>query len=639
VSAIGHEAPSADRRILRFAAFGVVAILAVSGLTARLIQLQVLQGADYATLSTENSRILQAIPSARGLIYDRNGTPLVANIPSYSVKIRPADLPLAQHDEVVARLAMLLGADAGDINAAIDATTGSRFDPVRVAQGVPEETARIIAERSADLPGVEVDVEPQRQYLEGPLVSQIIGYTGAIDADQLKTLKARGYLPDDMIGQAGVEDSYESTLRGTYGLEEVERDAQGRKLQVLQTVRPAVAGSSLELSIDLKTQENAQAALEWAMKISPIQRGVIIAMNPQTGEILAMVSLPTYDDNLFASGISTKDFQALLTNPGKPLLNHAVNEYYPPGSTYKLVAGTGALADKKISPTTKIATKGYLTIGPNRYYDWNHAGFGLCDLDCGFGHSSDTYFYQLGGMLGIDRLAYWANQYGFGQPTGIDLPGEVKGIVPTNQWKMDTFGQEIFPGETYQAAIGQGYDTATPLQLLNAYAAMANGGTLYQPQVVHRILGPDGSVVRDFAPSVLHKLDASSKVLTEMRQAARYPMLLRHTYNLVDMPIVVAGKTGTAEFGVRDAKGRLPYHSWFAGFVPKDPWKTASDPTGLKAVSRTDSDLAIVVFAYDTRTLGNAATEIAKKFLQLQYGITKDYTIPALLKQTNFYGQ
>ena len=639
MSAIGHEAPSADRRILRFAAFGVVAILAVSGLTARLIQLQVLQGADYATLSTENSRILQAIPSARGLIYDRNGTPLVANIPSYSVKIRPADLPLAQHDEVVARLAMLLGADAGDINAAIDATTGSRFDPVRVAQGVPEETARIIAERSADLPGVEVDVEPQRQYLEGPLVSQIIGYTGAIDADQLKTLKARGYLPDDMIGQAGVEDSYESTLRGTYGLEEVERDAQGRKLQVLQTVRPAVAGSSLELSIDLKTQENAQAALEWAMKISPIQRGVIIAMNPQTGEILAMVSLPTYDDNLFASGISTKDFQALLTNPGKPLLNHAVNEYYPPGSTYKLVAGTGALADKKISPTTKIATKGYLTIGPNRYYDWNHAGFGLCDLDCGFGHSSDTYFYQLGGMLGIDRLAYWANQYGFGQPTGIDLPGEVKGIVPTNQWKMDTFGQEIFPGETYQAAIGQGYDTATPLQLLNAYAAMANGGTLYQPQVVHRILGPDGSVVRDFAPSVLHKLDASSKVLTEMRQAARYPMLLRHTYNLVDMPIVVAGKTGTAEFGVRDAKGRLPYHSWFAGFVPKDPWKTASDPTGLKAVSRTDSDLAIVVFAYDTRTLGNAATEIAKKFLQLQYGITKDYTIPALLKQTNFYGQ
>ena len=174
-------------------------------------------------------------------------------------------------------------------------------------------------------------------------------------------------------------------------------------------------------------------------------------------------------------------------------------------------------------------------------------------------------------MLGIDRLGYWADQYGFGQPTGIDLPGEVAGNVPTNQWKQDTLGAQIFPGETYQAGIGQGYDVVTPIQLINAYAALANGGTLYQPQIVHDIVGPDGEVVRTFEPKVLHELDVPASVLKTMRNAARDVVALRHTYNLVDLPIKVAGKSGTAEFGTRDAEGRLPFHSWFVGFVPKDP--------------------------------------------------------------------
>ena len=360
-----------------------------------------------------------------------------------------------------------------------------------------------------------------------------------------------------------------------------------------------------------------------------MKRGVVIVMNPQTGEILALVTLPTYDNNQFARGISNADYAKLLNNPDKPLTNHAIQAHYPPGSTYKLVAGTGVLADKKITPTTKIRTRGYLTLGSTRFYDWNHRGFGACDIYCGFGHSSDTFFFQMAGKLGIDRLGYWAKQYGFGAPTGIDLPGEVSGIVPTNAWKQDALGAPIFPGETYQAGIGQGYDVVTPIQLINAYAALANGGTLYQPQIVRDIVGPDGTVVRPFQQKILHKMKVPANVLMVMRNAARNTVLLRHTYNLVDLPIKVAGKSGTAEFGTRDAKGRLPFHSWFVGFVPKDP--------AHGSFNATDSQLVVLAFAYDSRTKGNVATEIVKYYLQLHFGIKKDYRLPNLLKRGNFY--
>jgi penicillin-binding protein 2 len=349
------------------------------------------------------------------------------------------------------------------------------------------------------------------------------------------------------------------------------------------------------------------------------------------------VTLPTYDDNVFAAGISGSAFQALVDDGNKPLTNHAIQGQYPPGSTYKLVAGTGALTDGKITPTTRLTTRPYLTLGGSRFYDWNRRGFGSCDIRCGFAHSSDTFFFQVAGMLGIDRLGYWAHQFGFGERTGIDLPGEVAGIVPTNAWKLDAKGLPIYPGEVYQAGIGQGYDAVTPIQLITAYAALANGGKVMQPQVVREIVAADGSVVRPFEPRVVREVAAPQDVLREMREAARNVVLVRHTYNLVDLPIIVAGKSGTAEFGIRDSKGRLPFHSWFVGFVPANPRIQPGDPRGLKAIARTDSNLMVLAFAYDSRTKGNAATEIAKYFLQLHFGIRKDYRIPNLLNRANFY--
>ena len=623
------QRPKPVRSLSRFLVFGLVVLIGVSGLTARLLYLQIVDGGRFATLSTRNRTVLEATQSPRGVIYDRNGRLLVTNVPTFAVKIRPADLPLERRPEVVERLSVLLGIDQAAINGIIDGNPGSTFDLVRIAGDVDEKTARLIAEAGLQLPGVEVAVEARRQYVDGPLMSQILGYTGPISSSQLKRLKAIGYLPDDLLGQVGLEAQYEAELRGTYGSESVERDASGRRTQVLQTITQARPGDSLTLTINTDMQRYAEKSLLWAIKEVGLKRGVVIAMNPQTGEVLAMVSLPTYDNNLFARGISNTDFGRLLNDPDKPLLNHAVQAHYPPGSTYKLVAGTGGLADRKISATTQIETKAYLSLGATRFYDWNRQGFGPCDIYCGFGNSSDTYFFQVAEKLGIDRLGYWASQYGFGKPTGIDLPGEVSGIVPTNQWKQDVLGARIFPGEVYQAGIGQGYDVVTPIQLINAYAALANGGILYKPQLVHDIVGPDGTVVRPFQPKVLSRLDVPASVLKTMRNAARSTVTLRHTYNLVDLPIKVAGKSGTAEFGIKDKQGRLPFHSWFVGFVPKDAKSGSFDGT--------DSPLVVLAFAYDSRTLGNVATEIVKYFLQMQYGIKKDYRLTDLLVRSNFY--
>ena len=620
-----------DRRPIRFVAFGLVTVLVFSLLTLRLGYLQITNGRAYAAQAEANSTVTVAIPAPRGLIYDRKGRLLVANVATYSVKITPADLPYDQRDAVAARLGAILNMQPADILATVDSATGSRFDPVRIKQDVPKDTADVVSESAAQLPGVSVVIESRREYTTGTLMSHILGYTGPIDAAQYAQLQASGYLPDDTIGVAGLEATFESTLRGTYGENLVERDATGKDIQVLKTVQQPVPGASLTLTIDTTVQKQAQEALLWGMKAADLKRGVFIVMNPQTGEILAMVSMPTYDDNLFAKGISQADFQKLATDPTQPLIDNAVQSQFPPGSTFKLVTGSGGLQDKKLTPTSKIATKPYVVIAGTKFWDWNHAGWGMCDINCGFGNSSDTFFYQVATMLGADRLAYYAHAFGFGQPTGIDLPAEAAGIIPSNAWKVANFGQPMYAGDTAWAGIGQGYVAVTPIQLITAYAALANGGKLYRPQLVETVTGPDGNVIQSFQPDLVRTVPVSAANLRAMRVAARNSVLIRHTYNLVDMPIAVAGKSGTAEFGVKDKLGRLPYHSWFVGWVNKDP--TSKDFT------QTNSQLMFLAFAYSAQTIGNAATEIAKDFLQLHFHIKHNYLLPQLMQKGNFAGQ
>ena len=493
---VADAAPS--RRLWRrFLVFGIAVIICVTALGVRLFQLTVADAGRYQSLAVEQQQGTQSVPVTRGLIYDRKGRKLVENVPIFVVRARPGEIPFPMRDAVVQRLAQLLDKPRADIYGAIDLSVGSPYDPVTIAEDVPTRVARVIAEEHLGLPGISVDVTARRHYLYGPLVAHIMGWTGRVSADEYQSLRGDGYLTDDVIGKQGVEATFETQLRGQYGVQQVQRDAAGRVVSVLKTLQDPVAGASLELTIDLGIQREAEKALKWGMQAAGLKRGVFIVMNPQNGEVLAMVSLPTYDDNVFADGVTQSEYRRLLKDPRKPLLNLGISEQLPPGSTFKLVTGLGALQDRKITPSTHLMTKGFITVAGTKMHDWNPFGFGSITIFNGFAHSSDTFFYQVALKLGIDRLGYWAHELGFGRKTGIDLPGETVGTVPTNEWKQRAFSQPIYPGETAQAGIGQGYDMVTAIQLITAYSALANGGTLYRPQLVRKLLDSKGHTDQD----------------------------------------------------------------------------------------------------------------------------------------------
>jgi len=683
--------PARDRgemkNVYRFGAFALAVIIGVTSLGARLFFLQVVPSGAAAARGGDTTQATaeRSIPSSRGLIYDAAGNPLVKNVVDLSVTVTPSDLPLDLEPIVAARLGSILHLDPVIIQKQIDSKPGSQYLPVKIADGIQADVARFIEENADALPGVKVVVASKRQYFNKQF-AEIVGYEGQITQKQYDQLSQSqnplgfsrknplGYSRSDIIGQAGLENSYEKELRGIPGLETVALDTAGKPIPGLVTpVRDPIPGSSLKLNIDPKEQAWATLALSTLLAKARVNKGVIIVENPQNGKILAMVSLPGYDNQLFADGISETDFQALLKSPDQPLANKAVGAQYAPGSTFKLVTGTAGLVagppynictllaagtpencenDKpaasllpSIDTTSTFVSKAYVQIGEYKYWEWNRQGWGPLDIYGGVAYSSDTFFYQLSEAIGLTKLTYWADQYGFGKPTGVDLPEPATGIVPTNEWKLANKGEPMFEGELMQAGIGQGYDASTPLQLLNAYCALANGGTVWQPQVVKSIT--TGGVVREIQPVALNHLHTEDgnpidpKVLQTMRVAMRQVVTSRHTGNLVDMEIPVAGKTGTAEFGVPDRNGLLPYHEWFIGYVPGN----LDSPDFSKA----DSPLAVLAFIYGANTWGNVATEVVKNYLMLHYGVirredsafdfrTPGYILPYITKRTNFYG-
>jgi len=627
------------RNSYRFGSFVLVIVVAVSALTMRMAYLQLVEEPGANAVATGIPSESVPLSSSRGLIYDARGVALVRNLPNFTVQVIPHDLDLADKPTVIRRLAILLNMNPLDIDQAIDSHQGSFYDPVLVADRVPTDVARAIAENTDSLPGVEVVAQDLRNYLNGPLYGQILGYTGhpsEISPEQ----RAEGYTELDTIGLAGLEQRYEDVLRGTYGKATVALDSDGRPIPgLVSTVTPPVAGSSLTLTIDGREQNFAYKALAYGLAQARVPMGAIIVMNPQDGSILAMVSLPNYDNNIFSKGLSQADYQALLNSPTGPLVNKAIQEQYAPGSTYKLVPGTAGLQEGVITPETEIDSVPFWQIGPDQYWEWNKTGFGRVNIYSGMAHSSDIYFYHLTDMIGLNSLSYWAREYGFGARTGVDFPNEASGIVPDDQWKTVAKGLPMYRGEIIQAGIGQGYDAVTPLQLLNAYCAMANGGNVWRPRLVSSITAPDGTVT-EIPPTLIRKLPASAQTLQVLRQATRGVVTSRHTYNLTDLPVKVAGKTGTAEFGDPDRYGRLPYHEWFVGYTPADPY--------TDDFSKPDSKLAVLVFTYGAGTLGNVSTEIVKYFMMLHYGLkgTRYPTDPAFpwhlngwaFKRTNFYG-
>ena len=607
----------------RFVAFSAIAALLLVALGGRLFQLQVVNGDVYAGRAAADRTVEVPIPAPRGLIFDRDGRPIAVSVPSWTVKVRPADLPAADRSRVLSRVALLTGADRATLRARLDAFNGSPFDLVPIQRGVGREAALLIGEEAEDLPGVVISVEPIRQYLDetgkpgGPLLSHVVGYTGPIDREELDALEVDGYLRDDVIGKAGVEASFEDVLRGTYGAQLVERDASGRQLKVIETIREPIAGTNLMLTIDADVQRLATKALTWGMEVADVSQGVTVVMNPQTGEILAMVSLPAYDNNKFAGGISADDYGVYLTDEDRPLRNHAISDIYPPGSTYKLVTGIAAMEEGVTTADRLWPTYGcYQIPGAPKgecLYDWNRQGFGPLAMVDAFAKSSDTFFYQMAVETGIDPLAQWANELGFGRLSGIRLPSEEEGIIASTEWARQQGRSGVFTGEVAQAGIGQNVIAVTPLQMLNAYAAVANGGSLMRPMIVRGETDASGELVKAYEPEVLHEIAADAATLRTMRIGAREVITSGHAYNISDLklPGALSGKTGTAEFGELTAEGTLPFHSWFVAYLPSAP-------------GETDADLAIVSFNYSAIVPGNVSAEVVKYFLQLYYDLDQD---------------
>ena len=616
----GSDLPTSPAR---FIAFGVAAIVLITALGGRLFQLQVVQGEEFARRAAADRTVEVPLPAPRGLIFDRAGRPVAVNTPSWTVNVRPADLPDPSAKRILARVARITGGDVSLLRQRLRSFQGSPFDLVPIERGVTRDAALLLTEQSEELPGIVVEVEATRRYLDnrgdeaGTLMAHLVGYTGPVNREELERLETSGYQRDDVIGRAGVEASFEDELRGDYGVQLVERDASGRQLEVIETVREPVPGTNLMLTIDGRVQRLATRALTWGMKAANVSQGVTVVMNPQTGEILAMVSLPSYDNNKFASGISAEDFNVYLADPARPLRNHAISDIYPPGSTYKLVTGIAAMEEGVTTATQQWPTYGcYQIPGAPKgqcLYDWNRQGFGPLAMVDAFAKSSDTFFYQMAVHTGVDPLAQWAHDLGFGELSGIRLPGEEEGILASTEWARAQGREGVFTGELAQAGIGQNVIAVTPLQLLNAYAAVANGGHLMQPMIVRGETNANGKLVREYEPRVLRDLAADSSTLQTMRIGAREVITSGHAYNIrdLDLPGALSGKTGTAEFGELTKEGTLPFHSWFVAYLPS-------------SAGATDADLAIVSFNYSAVVPGNVSAEVVKYFLQLYYGLDQD---------------
>jgi len=578
-------------------------------LTIQLVRMQVFELDEYQQRA-ENNRLreLQVLP-LRGLIYDRNGAPLVQNVANYTAVITPADLPddKEKKEEVFARLGEVLNVPAQEIAQKVREEDGNPYEAVVIKDELERDTALVLKELTPNLPGVELRVEARRHYPSADLTSHIVGYVGRISEEEYASLRPRGYILNDQVGKTGIEDDYEDVLRGKPGEELAEVDASGRQLDVLDA-RAAQPGQSVFLTIDLELQRQATEALHDYMGSSDNATAVVMDVN--SGEILAMVSLPAFDNNLFSSAISQQELDDLLNQPGKPLVNHAIAEMYAPGSTFKTITGLAALQEGVATTGTVITSKGYITVeneyDPNVVYyfrDW--AALGALDFYRGVAMSSDVYFYYLAGGkadegfrgLGEDRLAQYARAFGLGELTGVDLPGESPGIVPDARWKEQNWGETWYVGDTYSFGIGQGYLAVTPLQLVNAVAAIANGGELLQPRLVKEIQDDHGNTLAAFGPEVRRQVPVNPDYLAVMREAMRQSVDSGVASSAKVAGLSIGGKTGTAEFGEQHADGKYDTHGWFVGFAPFE-----------------DPEIAVAVFAQRGGGFQNAAPAAARIF-------------------------
>ncbi len=562
------------RRRTLYGAAVVIVFFAL--IISRLWYLQIQQGDHYRRLADSNRVRYLEIAAPRGNILDRRGREIVTNRPSFNVVWVREDNRL--DDVLLKKMARILEVDVSDLLARIRKMAGAPGHiPVRLAEDIPWNKVAYIENSRMELPGIKIEVVPLRVYHFGNLASHLIGYLGEINEKELKTVKSGEYRGGDLIGKMGLEKLREKDLRGEKGRHYMEVNALGFEQRNLKGIEP-LPGNDLQLTIDMDLQRVAEEAMARDNK-----SGAVVALEVNSGRLLAAASAPALELDKFIGGISQKDWQAILDNPLHPMINKLVQGQYPPGSTYKLVTALAGLAERVVTPDSIIYCPGYYRFGNRTYRCWKHAGHGAVALKRALAESCDVYFYQVGQRLGVDRLARYAHLFGLGRKTGVEMEHEKPGLIPTSQWKMRRFGKPWQEGETLSVAIGQGFDLVTPVQLAFMTATVANGGTLYHPGLVENVRDPEGRLIEQFEPRVVDRLEGQGRNLRLVREGLIEAVNGRHgtgrRARLADLGITVAGKTGTAQV-VRVKQYRhlkeedIPYryrdHAWFTCFAPAE---------------------------------------------------------------------
>jgi penicillin-binding protein 2 len=564
-----------------------VGFLAVA---VQLAYLQILSGERLAALSDKNRIRLRPIVAPRGILFDRTGLPLVDNRPAFTLVVVPRDVP--DLGALVDRLAGLVQTPASELRERLGRVSSDSPWPLRLLRGLTLEEVARIEEWRLDLPGVTVEVEPQRAYPGVRFAAHLLGYVReASDQDLGRSGLRRG----DLVGQTGLERLHDEHLRGRDGGEQVEVDAYGRLIRVLDRQEP-VSGAHMHTTIDRRIQQAAEDALG-------ARAGAVVVMDPRNGDVLALTSHPAFPVERFSRPLDRETWLELVQDPTRPLLNRAVQGVYPPGSLFKVVVAAAALQSQVITPFDRLACARQWVFGGRPYHNWEDHDRGALTLHEAIQFSCNTFFYQLGLKVGPERIAQMAEEFGLGRVTNSGLTGERAGLVPSPAWKREALKDKWHPGDTVSLAIGQGLITVTPIQMARLMAAVANGGTLWKPRLVDRVVTPDGRLIREQAPEIQGRVEMAPVVFEFLREALG-AVVAEGTGKQARVPGVrVGGKTGTAqthEFrSDADRKRRDQDHAWFAGFAPVD-----------------EPQVVVVVFAERAGLGGQVAAPIARDILK-----------------------
>ncbi len=521
--------------------------------------MQVVKGEGYSRKAARNRIRLVRISPPRGTIFDRNGVVLADNRPSFDVMVNPTEVE--DREKLIRSLGDILDISPEILSRRMDTFRERPFEPVRLAADIGMESATILEEMSPALPGIDVQVNPIRHYPYGSALVHVVGYVGQINPRELKRLSGTGYRAQDDIGKMGVEKAYDHYLKGVAGVEQLQVNARGYRDKVLGRKEPQ-PGDDIHLVLDIRAQLILDELMEgWT--------GAAVALDPRNGDLLAMVSHPSFDPNRLIRPVMKEDADIVFSNPDAPILNRAMAGEYPPGSPFKLVVGMAGLSSRVVTPQTTYDCSGFFNLGQSTFRCWRPSGHGSVNIQQAIQHSCNIYFYNLGLELGVDRISKFARAIGFGSISGLEIGGERAGLVPDRVWKKKVFKESWYPGDTVNMSIGQGYLLVTPLQMAGLGAIIANKGTLYRPRIVDRITSPEGEVIKESDSVVWKQIDLPEEIHREILGGMIRVVNAEHgTGTAAANPeITVAGKTGTIQVG------RAPdytTHAWFLAIAPAE---------------------------------------------------------------------